>query len=84
MENSSVKDFLKFMISSIVDDDSSVVIDEKVDEMGVLYTIKLDKTEAGKIIGKDGQTAKALRLILKIVGYKYKIRASLKVITDED
>lgn len=79
MNNSSELDFLDYVIRSIIDDDSSLTIEKVVDEMGVLYTVRLDKAEAGKIIGKDGQIAKAIRLVLKAVGYKYKVRASMKV-----
>lgn len=77
-------EFVKFVISQIVDDPSNVEIERTVDEMGVLITLKVSKEDMGKIIGKNGQTAKALRILLRIIGSKNNARVNLKIIEPEE
>ena len=48
--------------------------------MGVLLTLKVSKEDMGKIIGKSGQTAKALRILLRIIGSKNNSRVNLKIV----
>jgi predicted RNA-binding protein YlqC (UPF0109 family) len=72
-------DFLDFVVKALVDNPSSVKIDRKVDEMGVLLTLKVDPADMGKIIGRDGNTAKAIRTLLRVVGMKNNARVNLKI-----
>ena len=71
--------FLEYVITSIVSNPDAIVIDRKVDEMGVLLTLKVAQEDVSKVIGRDGQIAKAIRLLLKSVGYTDKVRATLKI-----
>jgi len=73
------KDFLEFVVKALVDNPSAVKIDRKVDEMGVLLTLKVDNADMGKIIGRDGNTAKAIRTLLRVVGMKNNARVNLKI-----
>lgn len=73
------QDFLEYLIKALVDNPDAVKTDRKVDEMGVLITLKVDPTDMGKIIGRDGQTAKAIRSLLRIVGIKNNARVNLKI-----
>lgn len=73
-------DFVQFVVNYIVDDPKAVVIERTVDEMGVLITLKVSKEDMGKIIGKGGQTAKALRILLRIIGSKNNARVNLKIV----
>ena len=50
-----------------------------VDEMGVLLTLTVHPDDMGKIIGRDGNTAKALRTLLRVVGMKHNARVNLKI-----
>ncbi|MBU0767156.1 KH domain-containing protein [Patescibacteria group bacterium] len=61
-------EFLKYVLESIVEDKDALHIDTKVDELGVLLTVKVGDKDMGKLIGKNGQTIKALRTLLRIVG----------------
>jgi len=72
-------DFLDFVVKALVDNPSAVKIDRKVDEMGVLLTLKVDPADMGKIIGRDGNTAKAIRTLLRVVGMKNNARVNLKI-----
>lgn len=71
------------VVKFIVDDPSSVVVEAKTDEMGVLLTLHVTKEDVGKIIGRQGNTAKALRTLLRVVGMKDKARINLKIAEPE-
>ena len=73
------QEFLDFLIRSLVDVPDAVKTDRKVDEMGVLLTLKVDPADMGKIIGRNGQTAKAIRTLLRVVGIKNNARVNLKI-----
>lgn len=76
-----VKDseFVEYIVKSLVDNPNEVKIDRKVDEMGVLITVDVGKDDMGKIIGRQGATAKALRTLLRVVGMKNNARVNLKI-----
>src|SRR3989338_3354354 len=73
------QEFLEYLIKSLVDNPDKVEVDRKVDEMGVLLTLKVAPEDMGKIIGRSGNTAKAIRSLLRIVGIKNNARVNLKV-----
>ncbi len=73
------KDFLEFLIKALVDNPDDVKVDRKVDEMGVLLTLKVNPEDMGQIIGKAGSTARAIRNLLRIVGLKNHARVNLKI-----
>jgi predicted RNA-binding protein YlqC (UPF0109 family) len=71
--------FLDFVVKALVDHPESVVSARTVDEMGVLLTLTVHPDDMGKIIGKDGNTAKSLRTLLRVVGMKHNARVNLKI-----
>ena len=71
--------FLEFLIRSIVDTPEDVKVERKVDEMGVLLLLHVNPKDMGNVIGKQGQTAKAIRSLLRIVGIKNNARVNLKI-----
>lgn len=73
------KDFLEFIVKSLVDNPTAVKVDRTVDEMGVLLTLKLSPEDMGKIIGRRGSTAQAIRMLLKAVGLKNRARINFKI-----
>lgn len=83
MQEEKDKDFLEFLVKSIVDHPEDVVIERKVDEMGVLLSLKLNPSDMPQIIGRQGSTAKAIRSLLRIVGVKNHARVNLKIIEPE-
>lgn len=72
-------EFLEYVVKSLVDNQDAVKIDRKVDEMGVLLTAHVDPSDVGKLIGRQGNTAKALRTLLRVVGMKNHARVNLKI-----
>ena len=77
MEN-DVK-FLDFIIKALVENPEAVKITRTVDEMGVLMTLDVSPADMGKIIGREGNTAKAIRTLLRVVGMKNNARVNLKI-----
>jgi hypothetical protein len=73
------QEFLDFVVKALVDKPEAVKIDRKVDEMGVLMTLEVDPADMGKIIGRQGNTAKAIRTLLRVVGMKFNARVNLKI-----
>lgn len=75
--------FVTYVVKLIVNNPEKVEITRTVDEMGVLITLKVDKEDMGRIIGKDGQTAKSLRTLLRVIGSRNEKRINLKVLEPE-
>ena len=79
MESYEDKQFLESLVKSLVDNPDSVNINRTVDEMGVLLTLDVHADDMGKIIGRSGNTAKAIRTLLRVVGMKNDERVNLKI-----
>jgi predicted RNA-binding protein YlqC (UPF0109 family) len=79
MAKANDKEFLEYIVKSLVDNPSDVKIDRKVDEMGVLLSLKVNPEDMGQIIGKAGSTARAIRNLVRIVGLKNHARVNLKI-----
>ena len=75
--------FVEFVVKAMVDRPEDVSSDRTVDEMGVLITLKVNPQDLGQIIGRQGQTAKALRTLLRVVGAKHHARVNLKIYEPE-
>jgi uncharacterized protein len=71
--------FLETVVKSLVEHPDSVNINRTVDEMGVLLTLDVHADDMGKIIGRSGNTAKAIRTLLRVVGMKHDARVNLKI-----
>lgn len=71
--------FLEFVVKGLVDNPADVKIKRTVDEMGVLLTLEVNMADMGKIIGRSGNTAKAIRTLLRVVGMKNNARVNLKI-----
>lgn len=73
------QEFLEYVIKSLVDNPDQVKVTRTVDEMGVLLTLDVGASDMGKIIGRQGNTAKAVRTLLRVVGMKNNSRVNLKI-----
>ena len=73
------REFLEYVVKGLVEHPDSVKIDRVVDEMGVLLTLDVHAEDMGKIIGRSGNTAKAIRTLLRVVGMKNDARVNLKI-----
>lgn len=73
------QEFVEYIIKALVDNPSDVRTERTVDEMGVLITLHINPADMGQVIGRMGQTAKAVRTLLRVVGAKHKARVNLKI-----
>jgi uncharacterized protein len=79
MQEEADKVFLEYVVKALVDNPNDVKIERTVDEMGVLITLTVNPADMGKIIGRMGNTAKAIRTLLRIIGMKNNARVNLKI-----
>ena len=63
----------------IVDNPNAIVIDTKNDEMGILFSVHVAPEDMGRIIGKQGRTASAIRELLNVMGYKARAHLAFKL-----
>jgi len=75
--------FVEYVVKALVDRPEDVSTDRIVDEMGVLITLKVNPQDLGQVIGRQGQTAKSLRTLLRVVGAKNHARVNLKIYEPE-
>ena len=71
--------FLEYVVKALVDNPNEVKIERTVDEMGVLVKLTVGSADMGKIIGRQGNTAKAIRTLLRVIGMKNNSRVNLKI-----
>jgi len=79
MDTHEDKQFLETLVKSLVDNPEAVRINRTVDEMGVLLTRGDLAAGRGKPTGLSGNTAKAIRTLLRVVGMKHDARVNLKI-----
>lgn len=77
------QEFVEYVVKAIVDRPEDVSSDRTVDEMGVLITLKVNPQDLGQVIGRQGQTAKSIRTLLRVVGAKNHARVNLKIYEPE-
>jgi hypothetical protein len=73
------QEFLQTLVEAIVDNPSDVKVERKVDERGVLLSLRVNPQDMGVVVGRQGSTAKAIRSLLRIVGVKNNARVNLKI-----
>ncbi|MBI5621820.1 KH domain-containing protein [Candidatus Falkowbacteria bacterium] len=81
MENDQA--FVEMVVKAIVSHPEDVTTERKIDERGVLITLHINQEDMGYVIGRQGQTARALRTLLKIVGARENARVNLKIYEPE-
>lgn len=75
--------FVEDVVKAIVDTPDKVTTERTIDEMGVLIKLTVDASDMGKVIGKDGKTAKSIRTLLRVLGAKNNARVNLKIVEPE-
>ena len=75
----SINTLIKTMVVSIVDNTEAVLVEESTSEKGTLFEIKVAKDDVGKVIGKQGRIANALRTVAKAAGAKAGVRVMVNV-----
>ena len=76
-----MKEFIEYIAKQLVDHPESVIVDESIDEdKKLLLTIRVSQSDTGKVIGKQGRTAAAMRILLTAVAAKHGKRAGLEIL----
>ncbi len=76
--------FVEYIVKTLVNNPEKVSVERKIDEKGVLLSLNVDPTDVGRVIGKRGVTAQAIRVLLRALGTKQDARYNLKIVnTDE-
>ena len=80
MEHSNLKDLVEFMAKSLVDDPKDVDVNEITGEQTTVIELKVSKNDLGKVIGKQGRTARSMRVILNAASVKMNKRSVLEIV----
>ena len=72
--------FIRYVLESLVEDKDQLIIEPSSDALGILLTVQVSERDMGKLIGKSGQTVKALRTLLRIIGGTNSQRVNLKIL----
>lgn len=76
----NLKELVEHMAKSLVDKPENVVVDEIPGQQTTLLALKVDKEDLGKVIGKQGKTAAAMRTIIRAAGTKLNKRYHLDIV----
>jgi len=75
-----MKDLVAYIAKALVDKPAEVVVTEIRGQQITVVELKVAREDIGKIIGKQGRTAQAIRIILSAAGLKLKRRSTLEII----
>ena len=74
------KELVEYIAKALVDNPDSVQVNEVKDERGAILNLSVDKSDLGKVIGKNGKTAKAIRALLSVTSTKADSHNLLKIL----
>ncbi len=80
MDPSNLKDLVEFMAKSLVDKPEDVEVNEVIGEQTTVVELKVAKEDLGKVIGKQGRTARSMRTILNAASTKLHKRSVLEIV----
>lgn len=80
MTNSIDQQFVEYIVKAVVGNPDAVSIKRSIDEKGVLLELTVDPEDLGRVIGKRGSGAQALRTLLRALGTKNDARYNLKIV----
>jgi predicted RNA-binding protein YlqC (UPF0109 family) len=75
-----MKELIEFVVKALVDDPSAVDIKEVAGDKTTIYELRAAKSDIGKVIGKRGRTAGAIRTLMNAVSARQGKRAVLEII----
>ncbi len=73
-------DFIRYVMSNLVEYPEALVIEKNIDEIGTLINLQSHKDDMGRIIGKNGQTIKSIRTLLRVIGKRENQKINLKIL----
>ena len=76
--------FVEYIVKTLVNNPDKVAVERKIDEKGVLLSLTVDPEDVGRVIGKRGVTAQAIRVLLRALGTKQDARFNLKIVNSDE
>ena len=76
--------FVEYIVKTLVNNPEKVAVERKIDEKGVLLSLTVAPEDVGRVIGKRGVTAQAIRVLLRALGTKQDARYNLKIVNNDD
>ncbi len=80
MDTTSLRELIEFMAKSLVDQPEEVEVNEIIGEQTTVVELKVAKGDLGKVIGKQGRTARSMRTILNAASTKLQKRSVLEIV----
>ena len=77
-------DFLQYVLEGLVEDRDELKVEGRTDDLGILLTVQVSERDMGKLIGKGGQTVKALRTLIRVIGGNSNQRINIKILEPEN
>ncbi|MDH4209951.1 MAG: KH domain-containing protein [candidate division WOR-3 bacterium] len=75
-----MKDLIEYVVKALVDNPDKVMVKEIAGEKSIIYELRVGEGDLGKVIGKEGRTAKAIRTIITAAAMKQGKRTVLEII----
>jgi uncharacterized protein len=75
-----VKELVEFLARELVDDPDAVRVDEALDDRGAVITLTVAPDDMGKVIGRGGRTAKAIRSVVRAAATRQGISARVDIV----
>ena len=72
-------ELLREIVSAIVSDPDQIEVTERIDKLGLCLILKVAREDMGKVIGRGGETSKAIRTVMRAAGVKDKARVSVHI-----
>ena len=79
-QGENMKDLVEYIAKSIVNAPDSVVVTEEQDEQGIILKLKVADEDKGRVIGKQGRIAEAMRTLIRVKAAKKGTKATLEIV----
>lgn len=76
--------FVEYIVKTLVNNPDKVEVERTIDEKGVLLSLTVNPSDVGRVIGRRGVTAQAIRTLLRALGTKQDARFNLKIVNNEN
>ena len=81
MNTGSMREFIEYIVRSLVDDPSQVRVTEIEGANTIIYELRVAPEDMGRVIGKGGRVANAMRTLLRVVAARQGKRATLEIVS---
>lgn len=75
-----MKELVEYIAKSLVDDPSQVHVDEIPDGQGIILELTVAQEDMGRVIGKNGRVANAMRVLVRVLAAKQGTRITLEIV----